>query len=83
MIEAKERELREEIDELDEVCFLPEQTLEPIQDSYSDEDDMNGSPAFLEPLQDIALKEGDKFSLTCSIAGFPQPKVFLEHKFFA
>ena len=63
MIEAKKREIEKELDDLEE------------EDSYTDDDDMDGSPTFLEPLQDTLFKEGEKFQLSCSIAGFPQPKV--------
>ena len=63
MIEAKKREMEKELDDLEE------------EDSYTDDDDMDGSPTFLEPLQDTLFKEGEKFQLSCSIAGFPQPKV--------
>ena len=63
MIEAKKREMEKELDDLEE------------DDSYTDDDDMDGSPTFLEPLQDTLFKEGEKFQLSCSIAGFPQPKV--------
>ena len=64
MIESKQRELREQLEDSES------------EESYSD-DDMDGSPTFLEPLTDCVFKEGQKFSLACSIAGFPQPKVWI------
>ena len=69
MIEAKKREMEKELDSLDE------------EESYSDDGDMDGSPTFLEPLEDTVFNEGQKFQLVCSIAGFPQPKVN-KHKRF-
>ena len=61
MIESKQRELEQDLNELN-------------SDSFSDEE-MDGSPAFLEPLKNSSFQEGNKFQLSCSIAGFPQPKV--------
>ena len=40
---------------------------------------MDGSPCFLEPLVNVTIKEGSKFRIACSIAGFPQPKVIWYH----
>ena len=40
---------------------------------------MDGSPSFLEPLVNCTVKEGSKFRIACSIAGFPQPKVIWYH----
>lgn len=70
MIEAKQRELKEELNDLNS-----------DETSYSDDEEMDGSPAFLEPLANKAFKEGQKFQLSCSIAGFPQPKVCCYEKY--
>ena len=43
------------------------------------DEDMDGSPCFLEPLVNVTIKEGSKFRIACSIAGFPQPKVIWYH----
>ena len=47
--------------------------------NHSSDEDMDGSPTFLEPLVNCTMKEGGKFRIACSIAGFPQPKVIWYH----